>query len=427
MTRLLVRLTLGCTVALGSTSACSNVLAAPTGYGSARHFVTITGGIARYLGDERPPADEMTIPELVPTGEPELSHPVEFAARYRYAIRPGTEVFAEYSRIGSSANASYAYPTSRIDLHSEFRTESWGVGLRASDIDGRIRPFLQASFALARSGDEASWNADSRTFGMGAATGVDIGVAEWLSIPIELAARFAMPLDEITTLGLRSGLTFNAVRREARVVALPFVPPPAAVPIVPAPPPRLHVAVQYGVGGHIGTIQPESYAYPTARTPMVHPQSTLPGSSVGDFFDLATGTAMGIAFRGSIHPGTDLVFETIRAVSVRTETFGGISARRSRYSTLCVGLGVRATRPQGRVRPFAQAGLAAMDTGVHFLSGESGSRGASGLATNFVAGAEVMASRTLSIPVECRVLIGWTGGDQAHVGVHAGLAYGFGH
>lgn len=426
MTRVLVRLALGCTVALGSTFACSDVLAAPSGYSSAQHFVTITGGYARFLGDVRPGYSTPTGTDQSASTRANFSDAAEFGARYRYAIRRGTEVFGEFDRIKISGTDTIVGVNGTYVLHLAHRSDSWGAGVRTSDLEGRIRPFFQAGLVLARewSGDEASLQLLGTNLGFGAATGMDIGISRSLSVPVELAFRFAAPLDEVTTLGLRTGLTWGVERGESRATALPFVPPPVGAQAAPAP--RLHVAIQYGVGGHVGTIQPESYGYLAARSTTLHPQSTLPGSSVGDFFDLAPGTAMGIAFRGSIRPGTDVVFEGVRAVSVRSETFGGISVRRSRYSTLGIGLGMRKTRVHGRVRPFAQAGLALMDTGVRFLSADSGSRGVSGVATNFVTGAEVVASRTLSIPVECRALIGWTGGDQAHVGVQAGLAYGFG-
>ena len=418
-----VRLALGGMVALSIVPACSSALAEPA---SALHFVTVTGGYARYMDEERHGYTSVFDGGLAGSNRANLSDAAELGLRYRYAVRPGTEVFAEFDRIEVSGTETLVDLAGSSEWHPVRRTDSWGIGCRASDIDGRLQPFFQAGLVFSRqwSGLEGSLNHDGNNLGFGATAGVDIGVTRSLSIPIELAFRFATPLEEVATLGLRSGLTWSAARSEAHLPELSSVPDAAPPPAPPAPP--LHVAMHYGVGGHVGTIQPETYAYPFAHMTDFRLQSTLPGSSVGDFFDLAPGTAMGIAFRGSIRPGTDVVFEGIRAVSVRSETYGGISVRRSRYSTLSIGLGMRKTRVRGRVRPFAQAGLALMDTGARFLSADSGSRVVSGLATNFVTGAEIVASRTLSIPVECRALIGWTGGDQAHVGVQAGLAYGFG-
>jgi hypothetical protein len=182
---------LWCLCALVENPAAAN----PSPGAASRHHVSVTAGAARYADDVRPEFLMLdAVGSEIVRGEFDVGR--ELGIRYRHAVRPGSEIVATFHRTEISAADRVLAPNGTYKLHLAHRTDAWAVGGRASDVDGRIRPFLEATFVLARewSGVRGALDSEGANLGFGAAAGVEIGIAPALSFPIELGFRFATPL-----------------------------------------------------------------------------------------------------------------------------------------------------------------------------------------------------------------------------------------
>jgi hypothetical protein len=137
-----------------------------------------------------------------------------------------------------------------------------------------------------------------------------------------------------------------------------------------------------------------------------------------------TNAALGIvAYRFSITPSFDLVFES-RATNT-TKKMTGPDLKLTNYFA---GPGVRFTTPPDKVRYYGQATFLAVTERLAWEDeGTEISHSETDVGFGLVAGADIRASRLLSVPIEVGFLYGKPADDLSAINVSAGLTFNFGH
>jgi hypothetical protein len=152
------------------------------------------------------------------TGRPaDLEDALDAGIRYRYSLRPGLDLALETHRIQAAGteetwNSEGTTMQSRRRTH---RTDTWGVGLRGTSNATPFRAFLQVGFVHARENERlegSDWSEAASDFGVALATGGEVPVSPSFSIPIEVAWMNSKPRNDVSTVGVRTGVTWHAGR-----------------------------------------------------------------------------------------------------------------------------------------------------------------------------------------------------------------------
>lgn len=89
------------------------------------------------------------------------------------------------------------------------------MGLRRTLIAAGFRPFFQMGFVRARERDrydDGDWYPGYSDFGVALAAGGEVPLSRALSVPLELGWMYAAPQNDVSTLGLRTGVTWHPGR-----------------------------------------------------------------------------------------------------------------------------------------------------------------------------------------------------------------------
>ncbi len=164
--------------------------------GPRRHHITLGAGYARHLADE--------------FEDDGLEDCVSGQFAYRYSVTPTLDLALD----GRSVTATEDVQVLGEDGEFSHTSSYFGPGVRFNGAAGSVRPFLQVNVFFARetvrlevgnSGSDASENGA----GFGVAGGADIRLSRLLSLPIEANFLYAKPENDLTSLGMQVGLTFN--------------------------------------------------------------------------------------------------------------------------------------------------------------------------------------------------------------------------
>jgi hypothetical protein len=178
------------------------------------HHLSLLGGYGRHLG--RVPDYTVTIPEATVTPA-DLQDAVDAGARYRISLRPGFDLALEGHRVQATGTTRIhdLLSGTRTSSRRRVRTDWWGVGVRRTFDGSGFRPFLQGGVIHAREsrrfGDHP-WESQGSDLGVAFSAGGELALGASLSLPIEVGWVHVVPFDELSTLGLRSGLTWHPGR-----------------------------------------------------------------------------------------------------------------------------------------------------------------------------------------------------------------------
>jgi outer membrane protein with beta-barrel domain len=130
---------------------------------------------------------------------------------YRYSVTPKLDLTFD----GRSLTASDEFEDTNGDTWTYSHTAAYfGPGVRYGGTTGNVRPYMQANVFFAKetvrleSGDFGS-DASESGAGFGLAGGADIRLSNLLSMPIEANFLYAKPENDVSSLGIQAGLTFN--------------------------------------------------------------------------------------------------------------------------------------------------------------------------------------------------------------------------
>jgi len=173
-------------------------LAEAASHEAMRNHITLGLGVARHLSDDF----EDSGLETGALGQ--LS--------YRYSLNPSWDLCIDGRSMMTSDNVydeDFA-----IDVDFQHDTSYFGPGVRWSSGTGSVRPYLQANVFFVTEtaridfGDLSS-EADEDGAGFGLMGGADIRISRLLSLPVEASYLYGKPENDVSSLGMSVGLTFN--------------------------------------------------------------------------------------------------------------------------------------------------------------------------------------------------------------------------
>lgn len=174
--------------------------ASPLNGPSGRHHLSVTGGYAHRLGRIGLGPQLMGL-----DARPARSHlrdALDVGVGYRVSLRPGVDLALEAHRVEGMGSA----PLNRTDW--------WGLGMRRTFTSDGFRPFFQLGLVHATEFDRRGdgWAPGSSDLGFAVTTGGEVALGSSLSLPIEVGLMFARPEEDVSTLGLRTGVSWHGGR-----------------------------------------------------------------------------------------------------------------------------------------------------------------------------------------------------------------------
>ena len=146
----------------------------------------------------------------------DLQNAVDAGLRYRLSVHPGVDFAFEAHRVQATGTASSLGTfVGEPSLRRSLRPDWWGVGVRRTFARAGFRPFLQAGMVHAREFErhgDSEWESRGSALGVALAAGGELALGSSLSVPIEVGWVHASPRDDLSILGLRSGLTWHPGR-----------------------------------------------------------------------------------------------------------------------------------------------------------------------------------------------------------------------
>lgn len=157
-----------------------------------KHHITLGLGYHKFLSDDLK-NDALGI---------DLTDGFSGTLAYRLSVKNNLDVTVDAVSIHSSDG----------DLSST--VSFFGPGIRFISPKEGIRPYLQANFFFVSEDGEVDLGGSKLSFsdsgaGFGVSAGVDIRAGNLLSIPIEAEYKYAKPDDDVSGIGITTGLTFN--------------------------------------------------------------------------------------------------------------------------------------------------------------------------------------------------------------------------
>lgn len=161
-----------------------------------RHHLTLGAGYARHLDDS--------------FKEDDLQDCASGQFAYRYTVSPHVDLAIEGRSVMASQDVVVLLENGEFSHTASY----FGPGVRFQGAAGSVQPYVQASVYFARETvrlDVGNTGTDTSEdgVGFGVAGGADIRLSRLLSLPIEVNYLYAKPENDVSSLGLQLGLTFN--------------------------------------------------------------------------------------------------------------------------------------------------------------------------------------------------------------------------
>ncbi len=165
-----------------------------------RNHITLGFGVARHLSDDFEDSG------LETGGLGQLA--------YRYSLNPSWDLCIDGRSMVTSdevTDDTGGFP-SEVDVQHD--ASYFGPGVRWSSGTGSVRPYLQANVffvteTLRYDFGSISTDADEDGAGFGLMGGADIRLSRLLSLPVEASYLYGKPENDVSSLGMSVGLTFN--------------------------------------------------------------------------------------------------------------------------------------------------------------------------------------------------------------------------
>ena len=175
-------------------------LAAAADFSPTRNHITLGFGMGRHVSDdfEDSGLETGTMAQL----------------GYRYTLNQNFDVCFDLrtTQTGDTQMVDDGFGT--YEMHFEHDTSWYGPGARWMAASGKVRPYMQANVLYVTETVRAEVDGDGGSasesgIGFGFMGGIDIPLTSTLSIPIEANYMYGKPENDVSSLGMQAGLTFN--------------------------------------------------------------------------------------------------------------------------------------------------------------------------------------------------------------------------
>ncbi len=185
-------------ILVAATTLPARVHAAP--YEPMRNHITLGLGVARHLSDDFEDSG------LETGGLGQLS--------YRYSLNRSWDLCIDGRSLMSGDEITDDTGGFPIEVDVTHDASYFGPGVRWSSGEGSVRPYLQANVffvteTLRYDFGDISTDADEDGAGFGLMGGADIRLSRLLSLPLEVSYLYGKPENDVSSLGMSVGLTFN--------------------------------------------------------------------------------------------------------------------------------------------------------------------------------------------------------------------------
>ena len=163
-----------------------------------RNHITLGFGVARHVSDDFEDTGHET------GGVGQLS--------YRYSLNPGWDLCLD-TRSTMTSDEVFDDDLGG-DIEFEHSASFFGPGARWSSGQGSVRPYLQANVFFVTETTRIEFGGlssevDDDGVGFGLMGGADIRLSRLLSLPLEASYLNGKPENDVSSLGMSVGLTFN--------------------------------------------------------------------------------------------------------------------------------------------------------------------------------------------------------------------------
>jgi hypothetical protein len=172
-----------------------------------KHHLSLGLGYQKYLSDDMKPVIDIDPGPATDLREFDFTNAGAGFFAYRLSIKPNLD-FTVDSRAAISSEDVFGTDVT-------VTTTYFGPGLRFISSKEGIRPYFQANFLVVSEeleidlGNNNSFNSSETGVGFGVSAGIDIRGGNLLSIPIEAFYVYGKPEDDVSSVGVCAGLTFN--------------------------------------------------------------------------------------------------------------------------------------------------------------------------------------------------------------------------
>lgn len=176
----------------------TTIAAGPCGAANNRHHITLALGYQKLL------SEDLTRKAI----GIDFTNAAFASVGYRLSLLPNVDVTVDSRSTISTHGDAY-------NVNETLTCSFFGPGIRLIAPNEGVRPYVQANVFLVteegkvEAGRYLFYGGTQTGAGFGVSAGVDIRAGRLLSVPIEANYMYGAPSDDVSSLGVNIGLTFN--------------------------------------------------------------------------------------------------------------------------------------------------------------------------------------------------------------------------